>query len=92
MKEVVTLDCILGEPVVERDNQLDADFLVWEDFSPLLYTRMDYLLSKLEGKDPLSYNLLAVTKEPIAPCETSHVGGFEFIGYDLLDVEGGNSA
>jgi hypothetical protein len=92
LKEVVTLDCILGESVVERDNQLDADFLVWEDSIPLLYTRLDYLLTKLEGKDPLSYNLLAVTKEPTAPCETSHVGGFEFIGYDLLDVEGGNSA
>jgi hypothetical protein len=29
VKEVITLDSTLGEMVVERDNHLDAHFLVW---------------------------------------------------------------
>jgi hypothetical protein len=92
LKEVITLDSILGPQVVERDNQLDADFLVWEDFTPDLYTSLDYLLSKLQDNDPLSYNLLAVTKEPTLPCETIPIAGFDFIGYDLVDVHGDISA
>jgi hypothetical protein len=92
VKEVITLDGILGQKVVKRDNQLDANFLVWEDFVPLLYTSKEYLLSKVAGQDPQSYNLLAVTKEPTTPCETIHLAGFEFIGYDLLDVHGDISA
>jgi hypothetical protein len=92
LKEVITLDSILGQQVVERDNQLDAEYLDWEDFIPNLYISLDYLLSKLQTRDPSSYNLLAVTKEPTAPCETIPIAGFDFIGYDLLDIYGDVSA
>jgi hypothetical protein len=92
LKEVITLDGILGEEVVERNNELDADFLVWEDYMPNVYTDFNYLLSKLQVEDSSSYNLLAVIKEPNSYCEIINLEGFEFIGYDLLDVYGGISA
>jgi hypothetical protein len=92
VKEIVTLDGILGKRVVKRDNELDADFLVWGDYIPDLYNNLPYLLSKLQALDPSGYNLLAVIKEPAAPCETTPLEGFDFIGYDLLDAYGGISA
>jgi len=92
VKEIITLDSILGEVVVARDNERDADFLVWEDFTPDLYTHLPYLLTKLQGQDPATYNLLAVTKEPNTPCEAVTFNTFAFIGYDLIDVHGCNSA
>ncbi|QHT65551.1 hypothetical protein GXP67_02160 [Rhodocytophaga rosea] len=92
VKEVITLDSTLGKNVVERDNLLDADFLVWEDYIPHLYTSLAYLRSKLAGKDAAIYNLLAVTKEPTEPCEALYLENFDFIGYDLLDVHGDVSA
>jgi hypothetical protein len=59
---------------------------------PDLYTSLAHLRSKLEGKDAATYNLLAVSKEPIEPCEEVYLENFEFIGYDLLDIYGDVSA
>jgi hypothetical protein len=88
LTEVITLDTMIGSGIIERDNDLDSAFLLWESFVPDLYTSLDYVLSKIQDKDPSSYNVLAVTKEPSVPCESLDIEGFEFVGYDLMDVYG----
>jgi hypothetical protein len=92
LQEVISLDSVLGTRVVEKEDPLDGYFRFWEDSTPGSYTSLAYLLTKLEGQDPATYNVLAVIKEPTEPCEALYLEDFEFIGYDLLEKNGGISA
>lgn len=92
VREIVTLDGMLGGEVLERDNRADADFLVWENYLPgTCFHDLNYLLRKLDGRDPATYNLLAILREPDQSVSGVPVPGFAFVGYDLMDQEGGNS-
>jgi len=93
VREIVSLDGILGEDILDRGSRLDAASRVWEEeFSPALcFYDLDYLLNELEGIDPTTYNLLAILREPGHSVNEVPVPGFAFVGYEILDQWAGNS-
>jgi hypothetical protein len=93
LKELVSVDSTLNELLVEpdRDNEEDWRCIVIDDYYETgFFTPLDYVLRKIKSRE--KFNLLAVVINPIEHCNDVKLENFEFLGYDLLDREYGNSA
>jgi hypothetical protein len=93
LKELVSLDCMLNEPLVEPDrkNTEDWNYIVTDNlYETGFFTSLDYVLLKMKPRK--RFNLLTVVIEPPEDCKILTLDDFEFVGYDLLDQEYGNSA
>jgi hypothetical protein len=87
LREVVTLDAILCPRVIKEILPEDWNEIVNEDFMTDYFISLDYLMQRagsLEGR-----NLLCVYKNPDAK-PSLHDARFQFEGYDLIDVRGGD--
>ena len=47
------------------------------------FTAVDYVLKRMKLQD--KFNLLTVVLAPDRDCKDISIGGYEFVGYDLLD-------
>jgi hypothetical protein len=87
----VSLDSLLCPPVVAEIVDEDWEHIVNEDFMLDYYHDLDYLLRR--AGDLRERNLLCVfrnpEREPVVPAGAVP---FTFEGYDLVDVQGGQSA
>ena len=93
LTELVSLDGMLNEMLVEPDydNGDDWNFIhVDGKWQTSFFTTADYVLKTLKPQD--KFNLLTVVLEPDQECKDVKIDGYEFVGYDLLDKEYGNSA
>lgn len=93
MTELVSVDGTLNEVLVEPDRKdaEDWNYIVTDEiYETGFFTSMDYVLRKMHPKE--KFNLLAVVIEPKQDCKNVTLNDFEFVGYDLLDKEYGNSA
>ena len=91
--EVVSLDGMLNATLVEPDYDKADDWNFIHTagrYQTGLYTTLDYVLQRARPKD--KYNVLAVIINPGQQCQGIQLDDFQFMGYDLLDEEFGNSA
>jgi hypothetical protein len=91
LDEIVSLDGSLC-PTVLPDIKIEYwDRIVNEDYMLHFFTDLDYLRD--ETASILRKNLLCVFRNPFThPSPAQVPGGFEFIGYDLVDKDSGTSA
>jgi len=85
LKEMISLDQFLNEPLVEPDynNADDWKFIVTDDKRTTeLFTSMEYVLKRTKKEQ---FNLLAVVKEPEERGDTVQLADFDFVGYEILD-------
>ena len=95
LTELVSLDGMLNERLVEPDykNADDWNFIVVDcknNYETGFYTTVDYVLKRKKGKEP--FNFLTVVVEPNDDCKNIDLNDYDFMGYELLDKEYGNSA
>lgn len=93
LTEVVSLDVMLNEPLIEPDYSSDEDWKFIhcaEQWQTGFYTSQEYVLRKC--KDYNKFNLLKVIINPGQDVDAIMVDNYEFMGYELLDKEFGNSA
>ncbi len=93
LTEVVSLDGILNENLVEPDynNAEDWNFIHTTGQQQTgFFTTLEYVLRKSRTKD--KFNLLTIIVNPTQDCKAVMVDGYQFMGYDLLDQQFGNSA
>jgi hypothetical protein len=93
LTEVVSLDGILSENLVEPDydNADDWNFIhIAGQQQTGFFTTLEYVLRKSKPKD--KFNLLTVIVNPSQDCKGIMVDDYQFLGYDLLDQQFGNSA
>lgn len=93
LTELVSVDIFLNEVLIEpdRENEEDWKYIVTDDsYETGFFTSLDYVLQKMQPRE--RFNLLAVVIEPTRDCQNVKLNDFEFVGYDLLDREYGNSA
>src|SRR5688500_16089912 len=92
LTEVVSLDRLLNDTLVELDynNGDDWNFIhVSGQYQTSFYTSLDFVLKRLRPTN--KFNLLTVVLEPGKDCKKLDIGGYEFLGYELLDREFGTS-
>lgn len=91
LDEVVSLDPMLCPTVLPEIKDDYWPHIVNEDFMLNFFVDLDFLLKAVSGVGRM--NLLCVYRNPQSPA--SPCDGrlrFEFLGYDLVDVEGSASA
>jgi hypothetical protein len=90
LEEVVSLDVLLCPPILREVKAEYWPHIVNEDFMLQFFTDLQFMLG--EVRRVKSKNVLCVFRNPeYAPSQPGN-GAWEFIGYDLVDVYGGNSA
>ena len=90
LREVVSLDHLLCPSVIELIDE-DWDHNVHSDFETDYFRDVDYLIQRV-AQIP-NVQILAIAKEPIAgPTQTLADERFAFMGYDLVERDGGISA
>ncbi|HEX2882135.1 MAG TPA: hypothetical protein VHO25_21595 [Polyangiaceae bacterium] len=88
LDEVVSLDSILCPTVLPVIKDEYWPHIVNEDYLLDYFIDLDFLLEQVSGMKPV--NVLCVCRNPTgAPPPQA---GFEFLGYDLVEVRGGVSA
>jgi hypothetical protein len=91
LTELVSLDEILCPTLPERLVPADWEYNVQADYLTSYFRSLDYLRQRV-AREP-EINLLAVLQNPSAGLvERVALPGFEFVGFDLLDVHGDVSA
>ncbi|WP_120495227.1 hypothetical protein [Kiloniella sp. EL199] len=91
LKELVSLDGLLCEPVLSVTKDEYWPYIVNEDYMSDYFTDLNYFLN--EVSEIVNKNILCVFKNPISsPKAPSGKLKFEFLGYDLVDLEGSVSA
>jgi hypothetical protein len=88
LTELVSLDGMLNGVIFDPDRgeKGDWEFIIVDKFYETgLYSSLNYVLGKV--KDKKRFNLLTVVKEPNEKCEGLQIQDFEFVGYDLLDID-----
>jgi hypothetical protein len=91
LDEVVSLDPILCPTLLQEIKASYWPHIVNEDFMLGFFVDLDFLLAQVSAVK--EKNLLCVWRNP--PPEPPRCKGpvnFEFLGYDLVDVQGGASA
>ena len=91
LDEVVSLDPMLCATVLPELKGEDWPHIVNEDFMLNFFVDLEFLLDEVSGID--DRNILCVYRnptEPPPPCAGPM--SFEFVGYDLVDVEASASA
>jgi hypothetical protein len=90
LEEVVTLDTLLCPPVLREVKPTYWPHIANEDYMLQFFTSLEFLLG--EVAEIPSKNVLCVFRNPeTAPVPPKQIS-WSFIGYDLVDVFGGNSA
>jgi hypothetical protein len=91
LSELVSLDEILCPTVPETLTAADWEHNVHADYQTSFFRSLPYLRQRVAGEPNL--NLLAVLQNPSpANVERTILPGFEFAGFDLLDIHGDVSA
>lgn len=91
LDEVVSLDPMLCPTVLPKIRDDYWPHIVNEDFMLNFFVDLDFLLKEVSGVGRM--NLLCVCRNPRTPVTSSDGNSsFEFLGYDLVDVEGSASA
>lgn len=90
LDEVVSLDPMLCPTVLPEIKDEYWPHIVNEDFMLNFFIDLDFLRHELSAAGV--YNLLCVYRNPDHPPPYSMPKGFEFLGYDLVDIEGSASA
>lgn len=88
LDEVVSLDSMLCPTILPDIKDEYWPHIVNEDFMLAFFTNLDFLLAQLSGI--AERNLLCVYRNPLTPPPPA--AGFEFLGYDLVDIHGDVSA
>src|SRR5205823_1421962 len=91
--EIITLDCMLCPDIMLAElTAEDWNYLVYhEEAAGTFFFDVEYLLSRIEATT--EYQVLAVLREPTLEAVRSFADQrFAFKGYDLIEVQGGNSA
>ena len=91
LAEVVSLDTMLCPTVPEQLTAEDWDYNVHADYLVFFFQSLDYLLNRISEEPRL--NILAVLQDPV-PSDVAAMAlpGFDFAGFDLVDVCGDISA
>lgn len=93
VREIVSLDYMLNKDLVQPDYD---DAYDWEQIHVFglmqtgLYTTREYVLRRMTKTDV--FNLLTVVIEPNQECRNMEIEDYDFMGYDLVDQDFGNSA
>ena len=91
LDEVVSLDPMLCPTVLAEIKHDDWPHIVNEDFMLGYFIDLEFLLAKIAGLDDL--NLLCVYRNPAsAPSPPTGPIDFEWLGYDLVDIQSSASA
>jgi hypothetical protein len=90
LDEVVSLDASLCPTVLPKIKPEYWSRIVNEDFMLQFFTDLDYLRGEIAGIH--RRNLLCVFRNPSARPTSEVPSGFEFVGYDLVDIESSTSA
>lgn len=88
LTELISLDSILNDSIVKPnfDNDDDWNFIYKTDnYLTGFFTELDYVLSRIQPKD--RFNLLALVIEPETDCAGINIDNFEFVGFELLDMD-----
>jgi hypothetical protein len=91
LHEVVSLDTVLCPTVPEQLTAEDWEHNVHADYRTSYFRSLEYLRKRVAGETGL--NILAIVPNP-APgdIDTADLPGFDFLGFELLDVHGDISA
>ena len=90
LKEVISLDGILCPNLIKELSNEDWNYSLWEE-GIYCFSDLNYLLKRIDHSK--KYNILAIIKNPIIPFPHGFNDfDFEFIGYDLIEENGGISA
>lgn len=91
LKELVSLDGMLCQPVLPITKDEYWPHIVNEDYMLDYFTDLDYLMGEVSEIE--SKNILCVFKNPVShPKAPTNDLTFRFLGYDLVDLEGDASA
>jgi len=90
LTEVATLDGMLCHFAVPETKDTHWPYIVHEDNMLNFFVDLDFLLSELD--DMRNLNILGVIRRPSEEVRSLNWEGFEFLGYDLMDKDVGNSA
>jgi len=90
LDELVSLDPILCPSVLPEIKREYWSRIVNEDFMLQFFTDLDYLRGEITGIQ--RRNLLCVFRNPLVHPTSEVPKGFEFVGYDLVDVQSTASA
>lgn len=90
-EEIVSLDSMLCPTVLAEIKDDYWPYIVNEDFMLSFFTDLDFLQRQVKAIE--AKNLLCVFRNPaVRPVLPEELGGFEFVGYDLVDIQGDASA
>ena len=85
LREVVSLDEMLCPTVPKELTDSDWDHNVQADYQIFYFRSLDYLQSRVAGETSL--NILAIHQNPSAEdLVSADLPGFEFAGFDVVDV------
>jgi hypothetical protein len=91
LDEVVSLDPMLCPTILPEIRNEYWPYIVNEDFMLNFFTDLEFLLTQVAGRT--ERNLLCVFRNPPThPSPRPELEHFEFLGYDLVDVQGSASA
>jgi hypothetical protein len=90
LDEVISLDPMLCPPVLPDMKPEYWSHIVNEDFMLQFFTDLDYLRGEIKAIQ--RRNLLCVFRNPPAHPVSAVPNGFEFVGYDLVDIQSTASA
>ena len=90
LDEVVSLDPMLCPTVLPEIKDEYWVHIVNENFMLNFFVDLEFLIQQLSGAS--EYNLFCVYRNPDRPPPYGMPRGFEFLGYDLVGVEGSASA
>jgi hypothetical protein len=91
LREVVSLDTMLCPTVPEQLTATDWEYNVHADYQVFFFRSLEYLRQRVAAEGPL--NILAVLQNS-TPADLAAVKlpGFDFAGFDVVDVHGDVSA
>ena len=91
LDEVVSLDPMLCPTLLPQIKDEYWPHIVNEDFMLNFFTDLEFLLGQVSGIT--ERNLLSVYRNPPTPLSPNlDLGRFEFLGYDLVDIQASASA
>jgi hypothetical protein len=90
LREVVSLDPMLCPPILTELKNHYWPHIVNEDFMLNYFLDFEFLIGETEKVS--RKNLLCVLRNPCQESDQSPVTGFQFVGYDLIDIENTASA
>lgn len=90
LTELVSLDNkVLVEPDYENADDWNFIHLI-DNFQTGFFTTIDFVLKRLRTQS--KFNLLAIALEPDHDCKSIFFDDYEFVGYELFDIDCGISA